>query len=128
MSRIPASRLLTVALLVVVLLYSELLRFDALFKSTDPSNVRKNPNSDLALVINLAATGKIGQAMQGKLQATGGTPPYTFKVTSAPPWLTTDAAGNLTGTPTIAGNFTVEGSVTDGKTTVATKSLTIDVT
>jgi len=102
--------------------------FDALFKSTDPSNVRKNPNSDLALVINLAATGKIGQAMQGKLQATGGTPPYTFKVTSAPPWLTTDAAGNLTGTPTIAGKFTVEGSVTDGKTTVATKSLTVDVT
>jgi len=36
MSRIPASRLLTVALLVVVLLYSALLRFDALFKSYGP--------------------------------------------------------------------------------------------
>jgi hypothetical protein len=101
--------------------------FDALFKSTDPSNARKNPNSDLALLIKLPGTGQVNQKIEGEFQGSGGVAPYTFKVHKGPDWLQIDSAGKLSGTPTAAGAFTVEASVQDARTTTATKSHTITI-
>jgi uncharacterized protein (TIGR03437 family) len=48
------------------------------------------------------------------LQATGGTPPYQWSVTSGlPAGLNLNSAGLLTGTPTLAGLYTLAVSVTD---------------
>lgn len=48
------------------------------------------------------------------LQATGGTPPYQWSVTSGlPPGLSLNSAGLLTGTPTAAGNYIMAVAVTD---------------
>jgi len=55
--------------------------------------------------------GTVGSAYNQTITAIGGTPPYTFAVSSGtlPPGLTLSAGGTLSGTPTTAGtsNFTI---------------------
>ena len=49
------------------------------------------------------------------LQSSFGTPPYTYQLTSGtlPPGLSMDQSGDITGTPTLAGQFAFEVLVTD---------------
>ncbi len=65
-----------------------------------------------------------------KLEATGGAPPYTWNVLGAEPagLALTPNTGELTGTPTTAGAFTLEVSVIDQTQTTSTKTLTLTVT
>jgi hypothetical protein len=59
---------------------------------------------------------QVGVPYSSSLVASGGTPPYTFSITSGslPPGLTLNSAtGAITGTPTTAGNFAFTAQVVD---------------
>ncbi len=68
-------------------------------------------------------------APQG-LQATGGTPPYTWSLFSGilPSGMSLSGAGNLLGTPSVTGSFPFTAQVTDsiGNSAVGTLTLVID--
>ena len=73
--------------------------------------------------------GVVGQSYSQTLDASGGTPPYTWSVASGslPPGLTLSSAGGVvSGTPTSSGTYSFTAQVTDGAQT-ATKSLSITV-
>jgi hypothetical protein len=71
-------------------------------------------------------SGTVGTAVSVQLAATGGTTPYTWSATGLPPGLSSNSAGHITGTPTTAGTFNSNVTVTDsggrtgGKTIVWT--------
>jgi large repetitive protein len=72
-------------------------------------------------------SGTVGAAYSQPIMATGGTPPYTFSTTTPPPGLTLDASGVLSGTPTAAGTFQFNVTVTDGARTSVIKAFQISV-
>jgi len=63
------------------------------------------------------------------LVATGGATPYHWALgsTALPDGLVSDATGRLTGSPTIAGTFTFDATVTDNHSRSVTKSFTITI-
>ncbi|WP_082661677.1 beta strand repeat-containing protein [Terracidiphilus gabretensis] len=90
-------------------------------------------NFDLTVVQKLALTntalpdGRIGTAYSQQLDATGGTPPYTFSVaknSTMPAGLSLSASGLVSGTPTVAAANTFAVIVTDS----ASQSITANVT
>ncbi|MGB8168341.1 MAG: sulfatase-like hydrolase/transferase, partial [Chthoniobacteraceae bacterium] len=76
------------------------------------------------------ANGNINTAYSQTLAATGGTPGYTWSVTSGslPTGLTLSSGGLLSGTPTAGGdsNFTIR--VTDSLSHIAAKAFTVTIT
>ncbi len=72
----------------------------------------------------------VDEVMSVVFDAYGGTPPYTFAVTSGfiPPGTEINAEGNLFGTPTATGTYTFDVTVTDAIGTAVTKSFTLVVT
>jgi predicted extracellular nuclease len=63
------------------------------------------------------------------LEATGGTSPYTWTATGLPTGLSISAAGEVSGTPTQTGSFTVTATATDSATpTAATDDVTFTFT
>jgi hypothetical protein len=71
--------------------------------------------------------GVVGVAYSGSVSATGGTPQYSFTASGLPDGLSMSAGGAVSGTPTTAGTFTVNVTVTDtaGGTARATYSIKI---
>jgi hypothetical protein len=57
--------------------------------------------------------GVLGVPYAYSLSAVGGTRPFHWQVTGLPPGLTADASGNITGTPTVVGNYTFGVQMTD---------------
>jgi hypothetical protein len=78
-----------------------------------------DPEPPPALEITTGAvlpSGALHQPYQVDLQATGGTPPYTWRLApnaALPPGIQLSAAGALSGTPTQAGSFTFTIEVAD---------------
>jgi predicted extracellular nuclease len=72
----------------------------------------------------IAGTRKVvvNTATSFNLGATGGTPPYSWTATGTPPGLTVAANGTVSGTPTTAGSYPMNVTVTDSATTPATDS------
>lgn len=62
-------------------------------------------------------TGTAGTATSLQLSASGGTPPYSWSATGLPPGLTVNTStGQITGTPTTAGSYSVTATATDSVT------------
>ena len=74
--------------------------------------------SNLTLNLSGIPNAVVGTAYSTELKVTGGTAPYTWVVSSGalPPGLTLSAAGVLSGTPTTAGQFNANVTVTDSST------------
>jgi len=74
-------------------------------------------------------SGVPGVAYSQTLQAAGGTPPYTWTLTSGslPAGLSLSGAGVLSGTPTAAGNFTFQATVTDSAGATAAQTFTLNI-
>lgn len=78
--------------------------------------VVSQPSQPLTVDISgVPATAVEGTAYSGVIKALGGTPPYTFNLTSGafPDGLTLNADGTITGTPTTAGDFNATVDVAD---------------
>jgi len=71
-----------------------------------------NPTGPLTVTSTSLPNGVVGQAYYAGLAATGGTTPYTWSVASPPSWMTWNASGALSGTPT-TGTSTFSVTVTD---------------
>lgn len=72
------------------------------------------PNPLTVDVSGVPTSGKVGEAFNGQIQVSGGTPPYTFSLdTPLPDGLTLNPDGSITGTPSKDGSFSVSGSVAD---------------
>jgi hypothetical protein len=70
----------------------------------------------------------VGQAYSAQLRASGGTSPYTWSIVegSLPPGLELNAStGEITGTPTEAGSFTLTVQVTDSSVAANSSALMI---
>jgi hypothetical protein len=63
--------------------------------------------------------GTVGVPYSQLLQATGGTPPYTWTATGVPAGLTLSSNGTLSGTPTATGTSGIVVTVTDSAVTTA---------
>ena len=74
------------------------------------------------------SAGKVGTAYNLQLEATGGTPPYSWSVSAGglPAGLSLSTAGVLSGTPTTAGTFSFTVQVTGGGTSTKDFDLRID--
>jgi hypothetical protein len=83
------------------------------------------------LVTSTLPPATAGTAYHQQLQASGGTPPYTWSLASGslPTGITLDTAGNLTGTTLQTGTFqfTVQVKDTEGLTNTATLSLQVNL-
>ena len=99
-------------------------------KVTDSASLTATSGT-LALVVNAAAlqittttvpAGTVGTAYSTTLSATGGTPPYSWTLTSGslPAGLTLSASGTISGTPTTAGTASFAVKVTDSASLTAT--------
>ncbi len=101
--------------------------------SLSGSGLQSSTLSGLTFLTSSLHTGYLQQSYSGVLNASGGKPPYSWSVSSGqlPPGLTLSAAGGqITGTPTQDGQFSVGVQATDSTTptalgTQATLNLTI---
>jgi Malectin domain/Putative Ig domain len=90
-------------------------------------------SSSLQFSTSSLPAGQVGAAYSTMIQATGGTTPFHWSISSGalPAGLTLSATtGTISGTPTTSGSFTFTAKVTDSTTPAAqtaTKSLTITV-
>jgi hypothetical protein len=74
------------------------------------------------------AKGLVGQPYSGKLQATGGAPPYTWTTQLLGiGGLTLTADGTISGTPNVVGTFIPTFTVADSHGTTATGGIEIDI-
>lgn len=83
----------------------------------------------LAGAATTVPTGEVGHALTPTtLAATGGRGPYAWSLAGAPAWLTVDpASGEISGTPTAAGSFSLQASVRDAYGKTATVNLRVVV-
>lgn len=84
----------------------------------------------LSISTSSLAGGQVGTAYSATLQATGGTTPYSWSISSGslPAGVTLNASsGAISGTPSAAGTSSFVAKVTDANQNAATKSLSITV-
>ena len=85
---------------------------------------------NLAITPPLPVAGQVGVSYSFQLSAQGGVPPYTWSTvdnTTLPAGLSLSSGGLITGTPTAAGNSTVEFQVTDSANTSLSQSVPMTI-
>ena len=88
-------------------------------------NSGTTPPSPQILTTNIP-NGVVGVAYPSTtMSATGGTTPYTWSGTGMAPGLSISTAGVITGTPTTAGSYTENITVTDAHSVMATKPFNV---
>jgi len=111
--------------------------------ATDSSSPPQSVNQQFTLVINNVGlsivttslpNATVGAAYSAPLQASGGTPPYTWNVangTTIPGWLTLSGSGTswqISGTPTAAGTANFSLTVTDSSSPQQSKTVALSIT
>jgi hypothetical protein len=83
----------------------------------------------LGVGTNSLPAGAVGAAYSASLNATGGTPPYTWSLESGtlPDGTSLSPAGSISGTPTRAATFSFTARVTDAQSATASKALSITI-
>ena len=83
----------------------------------------------LTITTSSLPAGAVGTAYSQTLAVTGGTPPYTWRVTSGslPGGVALASNGNISGTPTAAGSFTIQVAVSDSQQGSASGTFTIKI-
>ena len=84
--------------------------------TSNAATLRVTPSSSVSVVTNSLPSGQMQAAYVFPLQATGGTPPYTWSAlaSSVPLGLTLSPAGGIVaGIPTVSGSFTLNVQVRD---------------
>ena len=106
---------------------------------TDAGNPAQTKSANLSMVVATAALaitttslsgGTANVSFSSGLNATGGTPPYTWSITSGtlPAGLSlAPATGTISGTPTASGSSNLTFKVADSSTPVQTKSVTLSL-
>ncbi len=84
----------------------------------------------LVILTNTLPTGTVGMNYQASLAAEGGTPPYVWSITNGnlPPGIELSSSGELSGTPSTAGNFTFTAQVEDSATVADTSTMQFSIT
>jgi hypothetical protein len=106
---------------------------------TDSSSPAKTASANLSITILMPLSvtttslpkGTVGSSYSATLAATGGTTPYTWKVTSGslPAGLSLNAAtGAITGKPTASGTSSFTVTVTDSSSPAKTASANLSIT
>ena len=94
-----------------------------------------NPSTAVITVVFSAPTivttslpnGQLGQTYSSKLAALGGTPPLTWSAESMPDGIAVNKDGQVTGTPSTAGTFTINVTVKDSLQVTATAAVKLRV-
>nr|WP_313011741.1 Ig domain-containing protein [Brucella intermedia] len=101
---------------------------DAYGNNSDPKTITLNFDSVEITLPNMSLDAPIGGAFSQKLSASGGTAPYTYKVTSgALPDGLAISGDEITGTPTVDGTFNFDVMATDANGATGTKSYSMVV-
>jgi large repetitive protein len=96
--------------------------------ATQSFNLTINP-APLTIVTNSLASGTVNVAYNQSLTASGGTPPYSWSVTSGslPQGLSLSQSGTISGTPTGTGASTFTVQVQDNAVQIATQSFNLTI-
>ncbi|MGH9631068.1 MAG: putative Ig domain-containing protein, partial [Bryobacteraceae bacterium] len=106
-------------------------------RASDSGDQTAERNFSIAVAAGLTiascptATGTTGREYSASLQASGGTPPYTWSISTGalPQGLALDGAtGGISGTPSRVGNTTFTVRVADSASAAATRACAINVT
>ena len=86
--------------------------------------------SALSITSQSLANGQAGSSYQATLQATGGTPGYSWSLASGqlPTGLSLSSAGTLSGTPTAAGTYSFAARVTDNGSPAQSQTTSLSLT
>ncbi len=113
--------------------------FSLTAKVADSASPAQRTSATISLVVAPASltitsstlrSGTQGSSYSNPLQASGGTAPYTWSVTSGtlPPGLSLAATtGIVSGTPTVSGTFSFTATVADSESPAQTKSVTTSI-
>jgi alpha-tubulin suppressor-like RCC1 family protein len=82
---------------------------------------------ELAIATTELPTANREAPYEAQLEATGGTPPYSWSTADLPPGLSASSAGEISGTPSAAGAYDVSLTVTDDAGTTATAVVALAV-
>ena len=82
--------------------------------TTEPLTITINPSVGITIdTSSVPTTATQGTTYSGQVSVTGGTAPYTFSLSGEPDNLSINSAGDITGTPSQAGDFNMQITVTD---------------
>ena len=76
-------------------------------------------------ILSVLPSGQVGVFYASRVSVRNGTGPYQFSISGTPPGLTAATSGEITGTPTRPGTFTVTISLTDDNGDTASGTATI---
>ena len=99
---------------------------EVIFKPVIKLSVTEKPGA-MEITTESLPNGRVGTAYEATLAAMGGQTPYTWSTADTIPGLTLSSEGVLSGTPTTAGDYTLNITVEDDSATAKTTTKTFNI-